>query len=97
MRNWNDPTSQHRRLPSAAAPKDRASGASPDPAAGMIMVDGDEAVAHVVYRLNEVLAIYPIPPISAPNQKRVRISAEDAVIAPAFCLWMLEGVILKAC
>ncbi|MCY2924304.1 MAG: pyruvate:ferredoxin (flavodoxin) oxidoreductase, partial [Planctomycetota bacterium] len=30
----------------------------------MIMVDGNEAVAHVAYKLNEVIAIYPITPSS---------------------------------
>ena len=27
-----------------------------------VMIDGNEAVAHVAYRLNEVIAIYPITP-----------------------------------
>ncbi|HMN14075.1 MAG TPA: hypothetical protein PKD55_17300, partial [Bellilinea sp.] len=30
----------------------------------MVTVDGNEAVAHVAYRLNEVIAIYPITPSS---------------------------------
>ncbi|MCY2930058.1 MAG: pyruvate:ferredoxin (flavodoxin) oxidoreductase [Planctomycetota bacterium] len=30
----------------------------------MVMVDGNEAVAHVAYKLNEVIAIYPITPSS---------------------------------
>ncbi len=30
-----------------------------------VMIDGNEAVAHVAYRLNEVIAIYPITPSSA--------------------------------
>ena len=30
----------------------------------MVMVDGNEAVAHVAYRVNEVIAIYPITPSS---------------------------------
>jgi len=29
-----------------------------------VMIDGNEAVAHVAYRLNEVIAIYPITPSS---------------------------------
>ena len=29
-----------------------------------LTVDGNEAVAHVAYRLNEVMAIYPITPSS---------------------------------
>ena len=28
------------------------------------MIDGNEAVAHVAYRTNEVIAIYPITPAS---------------------------------
>ena len=31
----------------------------------MVMTDGNEATAHVAYRLNEVIAIYPITPSSA--------------------------------
>nr|MBI9043431.1 pyruvate:ferredoxin (flavodoxin) oxidoreductase [Anaerolineaceae bacterium] len=31
----------------------------------MITIDGNEAVAHVAYRLNEVIAIYPITPSSS--------------------------------
>ena len=34
------------------------------PADSMITVDGNEAVARVAYRLNEVAAIYPITPSS---------------------------------
>ncbi len=30
-----------------------------------VMIDGNEAVAHVAYRLNEVIAIYPITPSSS--------------------------------
>jgi pyruvate-ferredoxin/flavodoxin oxidoreductase len=33
----------------------------------MITVDGNEAVARVAYRLNEVLAIYPSTPIRRQN------------------------------
>ena len=29
-----------------------------------VMIDGNEAVAHTAYRLNEVVAIYPITPSS---------------------------------
>src|SRR5262245_66243187 len=29
-----------------------------------VMIDGNEAVAHVAYRLSEVIAIYPITPSS---------------------------------
>jgi pyruvate-ferredoxin/flavodoxin oxidoreductase len=30
----------------------------------MVTIDANEAVAHVAYRLNEVIAIYPITPSS---------------------------------
>jgi pyruvate-ferredoxin/flavodoxin oxidoreductase len=31
----------------------------------MVTVDGNEAVAYIAYRINEVCAIYPITPSSA--------------------------------
>ena len=37
----------------------------PMQAHGMTIVDGNEAAASVAYRLNEVIAIYPITPSSA--------------------------------
>ncbi|MFN2239887.1 MAG: pyruvate:ferredoxin (flavodoxin) oxidoreductase [Thermoanaerobaculia bacterium] len=38
--------------------------AAPEPEPGWVTLDGNEAVAHVAYRTNEVIAIYPITPSS---------------------------------
>ena len=34
-------------------------------------VDGNEAVASVAYRLNDVIGIYPITPASVSNMRRI--------------------------
>ena len=41
-------------------------------------IDGNEATAHVAYRLNEVCAIYPITPSSAMAELADQWSSEGA-------------------
>ena len=45
----------------------------------MEMIDGNEAVAHVAYRTNEVIAIYPITPSSAMGEHSDAWSAKNIV------------------
>ena len=42
----------------------------------MVMTDANEATAHVAYRLNEVIAIYPITPSSPMGEFADQWSAE---------------------
>ncbi len=43
----------------------------------MVMMDGNEAVAHVAYRVNEVIAIYPITPSSPMGEHSDAFMAQD--------------------
>ena len=43
-----------------------------------VTIDGNEAAAHVAYKTNDVIAIYPITPSSAMGESSDAWSASDA-------------------
>ena len=43
----------------------------------MVTIDGNEAAAHVAYKTNEVIAIYPITPSSAMGESADEWAAKD--------------------